>query len=77
MFRWESLGGSWDLNGNIDADDDDDDDDDDDLVGGLNPLKNMSSSIGMMKFLIYGKIQLMATKAPSSYSYSYHSCRKL
>ena len=27
------------------------------LVGGFNPLKNMSSSIGMMKYPIYGKIK--------------------
>ena len=37
------------------------------LVGGWGkpPLKNMSSSIGMMTFPIYGKIK-MATKPPTS-----------
>ena len=38
------------------------------LVGGwATPLKNMSSSIGMMKFPIYGKMPKMATKPPTSY----------
>ena len=36
------------------------------LVGGsATPLKNMSSSIGMMTFPIYGKIKSMATKPPT------------
>ena len=30
------------------------------------PLKNMTSSIGMMTFPVYGKIKLMATKPPTS-----------
>ena len=37
------------------------------LVGGwATPLKNMSSSIGMMTFPIYGKIKFMATKPPTT-----------
>ena len=36
------------------------------LVGGsATPLKNMSQSIGMMRFPIYGKITFMATKPPT------------
>ena len=33
------------------------------------PLKNMSSSIGMIRTPIYGKIELMAIKPPTSYSF--------
>ena len=36
---------------------------------GKTPLKNMTSSIGMMRFPIYGKIKLMATKPPTSITY--------
>jgi hypothetical protein len=32
---------------------------DNDLVGGFIPLKNMSLSVGMMTFPIYGKIKKM------------------
>ena len=35
--------------------------------GWATPLKNMSSSIGMMTFPIYGKIKLMATKPPTRF----------
>ena len=35
------------------------------LVGGIStPLKNMSSSIGMMKFPIYGKIENVPNHQP-------------
>ena len=37
--------------------------------GWATPLKNMSSSIGTMKFPIYGKMPKMATKPPTSYEY--------
>ena len=38
------------------------------LVGGwATPLKNMISSIGMMRFPIYGKMPKMATKPPTSF----------
>jgi len=36
------------------------------LVGGFNPLKNMSSPVGMMTFPIYGKIIQSCSKAPTS-----------
>ena len=38
-----------------------------DLVGGIpTPLKNMSSSIGMMKFPIYGNIKTVPNHLPTS-----------
>ena len=40
------------------------------LVGGwATPLKNMSSSIGMMTFPIYGKMPKMATTPPTRYEW--------
>ena len=37
------------------------------LVGGIpTPLKNMSSSVGMMTFPIYGKIKIKCSKPPTS-----------
>ena len=43
------------------------------LLGGwFTPLKNMSSSIGIMSNPTYGKIKLMATKPPTSYFKFYH-----
>ena len=40
------------------------------LVGGIpTPLKNMSSSVGMMKFPIYGKRIHSCSKPPTSYSW--------
>ena len=37
------------------------------LVVDKTPLKNMTSSIGMMKFPIYGKIQVMFQSPPTRY----------
>ena len=43
------------------------------LVGGwAAPLKNMSSSVGMIRNPIYGKIKFMATKPPTSWESACH-----
>ena len=42
------------------------------LVGGIpTPLKNMSSSVGMMTFPIYGKINSLPNHQPVNYYYIY------
>ena len=51
---------------------------DEKLVGGIpTPLNNMSSSVGMMKFPIYGKIKFMfqtTNQETSGYSMIYVGC---
>ena len=41
------------------------------MVGGCNPLKNMSSSVGTMTFPIYGKIKFMFQTTNQIYIYIY------